>query len=246
MFRLLVLVGLVFAAATAAAQSCPKDDPDGPRDSAPQMLEGRLLYHNGIRQWFELKLDAPVCGQSSIQLTSMQDKYVSLQILRGCRVRAFGPLGIPITGYYSREIYQDVRTVNAVGHCDLQQRFPSSDQLTPADSVTRYTVQMHVHYGEEDAPVQFHITSGNRELTPWQAYASYMLTGGFVLYGQCAKGFAVSRVWGTPEASPSHLSEPGDPSDSATYDPETAAAKGKHDLLLYYSCERLPKPHQRK
>jgi hypothetical protein len=35
-----------------------------------QTLSGQLVYHDGIRKWFELKLDRAQSGQSSIQLLS--------------------------------------------------------------------------------------------------------------------------------------------------------------------------------
>jgi len=74
----------------------------------------------------------------------------------------------------------------------------------------------------------------------WQAYASNWLTGGFVLYGYCAKGFVVDRVFGTPEATPSHSTEPRDPSDAAKFDPEGAADSGKKQMHLAYTCLRKP------
>jgi len=65
-----------------------------------------------------------------------------------------------------------------------------------------------------------------------------MLTGGFVLYGYCGKGFAVDKVFGTKEASPSHFTERGDSGDAAAFDPEGAAESGKKDLNLGYTCVR--------
>ena len=77
----------------------------------------------------------------------------------------------------------------------------------------------------------FRVTADGRRISPWQAYASYQLTGGFVLYGSCGDGFSVERVFGTREAKPS-LNE------LATFDPETAAAEGKRSLRLGYTCAR--------
>jgi hypothetical protein len=90
---------------------------------------------------------------------------------------------------------------------------------------------MHVDYRPGDHPIVFDVRTGKRELRPWQAYASYMLTGSYVLYGQCAEGFAVDKVFGTPAARPSHV-------DSAAFDPESAAQVGKTDLNLGYTCIR--------
>jgi len=77
-----------------------------------------------------------------------------------------------------------------------------------------------------------------RELRPWQAYADYRLTGSFVLYGTCGKGFAAEKVFGSGAAKPSHFGEPGESDDKAAFDPETAAASGKTDLRLGYTCIR--------
>jgi hypothetical protein len=67
-----------------------------------------------------------------------------------------------------------------------------------------------------------------------------MLTGGFVLYGYRGKGFVVDEVFGTQEANPSHFAERGSPDDAAAFDPESAAAAGKKDLNLGYTCVRKP------
>jgi hypothetical protein len=97
---------------------------------------------------------------------------------------------------------------------------------------------MHVNYAPGDHPVLFRVTSGGKELQPWRAYASYMLTGGFVLYGLCGDGFVVDKVFGTPQASPSHFTESRELGDMAMFDPESAAASGKTDLHLEYTCVR--------
>jgi len=97
---------------------------------------------------------------------------------------------------------------------------------------------MHVDYEPGDHPIVFEVSSDGRKLHPWQAYADYSLTGGFVLYGFCGKGFVVDTVFGTPEAHPAHFDEPRTPSDLAAFDPENAAAAGKKDLHLGYTCVR--------
>jgi len=92
----------------------------------------------------------------------------------------------------------------------------------------------------ETTPVVFRVTSAGKELQPWQAYASYDLTGGFVLYGHCGDGFVIDKVFGTPEAHPSHFDEPRDPADMAAFDPKSAAASGKKVMHLGYTCVRNP------
>jgi hypothetical protein len=97
---------------------------------------------------------------------------------------------------------------------------------------------MHVNYEPGDHPIVFRVTSAGKELRPWQAYASYSLTGGFVLYGHCGDGFVVDRVFGTPEAHPGHFDDPQSAGDMAAFDPESASAAGKKDLQLGYTCVR--------
>ncbi|HEX4602681.1 MAG TPA: hypothetical protein VH724_01700 [Candidatus Angelobacter sp.] len=98
---------------------------------------------------------------------------------------------------------------------------------------------MDVDYEPGDHPIVFHVSMSGKVLRPWQAYASYMLTGGFVLYGHCGEGFVVDKVFGTLEANPSHF-EPRGSGDMAAFLPENAAASGKKHLRLGYTCVRLP------
>ncbi len=88
-----------------------------------------------------------------------------------------------------------------------------------------------VYYEPGDHPILFRVTNGGKQLKPWQAYASYLLTGGFVLCGNCANGFAVHKAFGTPEAKPQVIG-------NAAFDPESAAAAGKKILHLSYTCVR--------
>ena len=99
---------------------------------------------------------------------------------------------------------------------------------------------MDIDYEAGDHPIVFRVSSAGKDLRPWQAYASYLLTGGFVLYGLCGKGFVIDQVFGTQEAKPSHSDEPRDSSDMAMFDPESAAAAGQKKLQLGYICVRNP------
>jgi hypothetical protein len=202
-------------------------------------LEGRLIFHDGIRQWFELKLDKPQCGQDSIQLMRFAGDVKDLQVLRGCLVKSRGPVGLSPTGYYSLDVFQDVKTIASVGTCSRQPPFPDYSGAKPDKMVHAYRVDMHVVY-PGDYPVTFHVWSDGKELLPWQAYANYWLTGGFVLYGRCAKGFVVDEVFGTPHANPGHFLEPRTPNDMAMFDPMSSADAGQGDMHLGYTCIRGP------
>jgi hypothetical protein len=241
-FVALLLTG--FAAGRARAEECPR----APTSTAPSAassdvkLEGRVVYHNGIRQWFELKLRRPVCGQASVQLVPLNDRYRPLEVLRNCRVVSVGSLDYSGTGYYSLDLYQDSKTIRPMGACAVKSPLPRPSSLEPDRQVRQYRVDMRVNYRRGDHPIRFRVLAGGRKLRPWQAYASYDLTGGFVLYGHCGEGFVVDKVFGPPEARPGHFDEPREPSDMAMWDPEAAAGAGKWDLGLGYTCVRAPSP----
>ena len=199
-----------------------------------------MIFHDGIRQWFELKLDQPECGQSSVELVRGDRDWTPLEVLRGCRVKSTGTLDLSSTGYYSLDSYQNVDEIEPVGLCARQSPLPDYSKVKPDKAIASYRVEMDVDYEPGDHPIVFHVSSSSKELRPWQAYASYTLTGGFVLYGHCADGFVVDKVFGTPEANPSHFDEPYDPIDMAAFDPESAAAAGKKHLRLGYTCVRTP------
>jgi hypothetical protein len=222
------------------AQDCPQPDANGADvPSQARTLQGQIIYHDGIRQWFELKLDKPECGRSSIQLTQLGDNWKQLETLRGCRVKTSGTVDSSPTGYYSLDLCQDVRQIQSVGECTKRPPLPAASKAKPDKSVREYRVDMHVNYTPGDHSIVFRVTSAGKGLQPWQAYARYMLTGGFVLYGLCGEGFVVDKVFGTRQASPSHFTESRDGGDMAMFDPEGAASSGTTDLRLSYTCIRL-------
>jgi len=222
-------------AAHVRAQECPQTNQTGSTvASEVRTLVGRLIFHDDIRKWFELKLDQPQCGQPSIQLVRIERDWTPLEVLRGCRVRSKGTLDFSSTGYYSLDTYQSVEQIEPVGTCARQSPFHDYSKAKPDKSIRTYRVDMYVNYRTGDHPIIFRVSSKGRTLRPWQAYASYSLTGGFVLYGHCAEGFAVDKVYGTSEATLSHFD--GEP--LAAFDPENAATAGKNDLHLGYTCVR--------
>lgn len=239
MCHLWLLALVLSASVRGLAQECPQSSTTGASSpSAKRALEGQLIYHDGIRKWFELKLDKPECGQKSIQLVQFENSSHSLEVLRGCRVRSTGSIDFSPTGYYSLNTSQAVDRIEPVGACTQQPAFPDYSSAKPDSAISTYRVDMHVDYSPGDHPIVFRVSSTGKELQPWQAYASYDLTGGFVLYGHCGKGFVVDKVFGTPEANPSHFDEPHTTADMAEFDPEGSAAKGKRDLRLGYTCVR--------
>ena len=226
-------------AISSLGQQCPQTSATGQSvESQVRKLEGQLIFHDSIRKWFELKLDQPQCGQASIELMRIDRAWTPLAVLRGCHVRSSGRIGFSPTGYYSLDTYQDVEEIEAAGNCASQLPFADYSKAKPDKAVRAYRIDMHVNYEPGDHPILFRVSSAGKELQPWQAYASYDLTGGFVLYGHCGDGFVVDKVFGTPQAMPSHFAEPRDSGDLAAFDPESAASSGKKDLHLGYTCVR--------
>jgi hypothetical protein len=231
------LLAVAVCIVPALAQQCPRSTDKNPYvESEVRTLEGQLIFHDAIRKWFELKLDQPECGQASIELLSFNDQRKQIETLRGCRVRSKGSLGIAMTGYYSLDVNQGVKEIEPLGACARQALLPDYSNARPDKAIRTYRVDMAMDYDPLHHPINFRVTSAGKELQPWQAYASHTLTGGFVLYGHCAEGFMVDKVFGTAEASPSHFTERGDSGDMAMFDPESAAASGKKDLHLSYTC----------
>jgi len=187
-------------------------------------------------------LDKPKCGHRSIQLIPANDRWKALEVLRGCRVKARGPIDYSPTGYFSLDLYQNASVVRPIGACTRKLPFPDYSTAKPDQHIRAYTVDMQVDYRPGDHPIVFHVRNSGRELRPWQAYAGYTLTGSYVLYGLCGDGFVVDKVFGTPDAHPSHLVDPRTPEDMASFDPESAAYAGKTDLNLGYTCIRQLTP----
>jgi hypothetical protein len=198
-------------------------------------LQGRLIFHDGIQEWFELKLDKPQCGEGSIELFEQNSN--SLAILRGCRIKSQGALIFSARG----NIRQIVEQIEAVGRCAHKPPFPDFSNIKPDSAIREYRVEMHV---DGSNPIQFRVSQAGKALRPWQAYASYLLTGGFLLYGSCADGFFVDKVFGTPEARPAHSEEARSPTDQAIFDLDRAAGLGRKDPDLGFTCVRRVLPER--
>ena len=239
MLRWLGVGMMVAVCAGAGAQACPRESTTGPSvDSAVMSLRGLVVYHDDLRQWFELRVNNAVCGTRTIQLVEGEaGPKGQLEQLRGCQVEAKGRLSIPATGYYSAELYLSPESLAGLEGCRKKALLPDYSKLHPAPDLRAYRVTMRVHYGYSGPPMVAVVTAGRR-MTPWQEYASYTLTGGFVFYGMCAAGFEVWNGHGTRAANAGQLEPPGEPADFAMMDPETAAERGVRWLTLRYDCGR--------
>lgn len=157
----LALVVFVCGAGRAFAQGCPRVTSTlSTIASGVRTLEGRLVFRDGIRQWFALKLEKPQCGQKAIQLLPIGEKYDSLKVLRGCRVKSMGVIDYSPTGYFSLDFFQDVKRIQPVGACSRKPLFPDDSGAKPDKQIRAYRVDMHVIYLPGDHPIIFHVWSG--------------------------------------------------------------------------------------
>lgn len=229
---------IAWAAVSATSQERPQTNETAPDCwSEARTLEGKLIFHDGIRQWIELRLDQPQCGEASIEMFPWNSP--ELQGLRGCRVRSTGFLYGAASGYYTLDVNQTPDKIEPIGKCELKAPFANYSDAKPDKSISAYRVEMHINAGLRDLPILVRASSSGKVLRPWQAYASYFLTGGWVLYGSCGKGFVVDRVYGSRQAGPSHFDFPRTPDDKATFFPPwKPVVSGEKDLHLGYTCIR--------
>jgi hypothetical protein len=107
-----------FTAGVAFGQQRSPSTVKEPDLSQVQTLSGQLIYHDGIRKWFELKLDRAQSGQVSIQLVPAGGDWTPIEVRRGCRVRTKGPtFSSPINDQYSLDTAQSVQHIESVGTC---------------------------------------------------------------------------------------------------------------------------------
>jgi hypothetical protein len=220
---------LAIALALSATPSLFAQCPSVGTETEVRTLQGSLTFHNGIEEWFELKLDQPQCGEASIELFKQDSN--SLAIFRGCRIKSQGALIVSARG----NIRQIVEQIEAVDQCVHKSPFPDFSNVKPDSSIREYRVEMHVNGSH---PIRFRVSQAGKALRPWQAFASYFLTGGFLLYGSCATGFVVDKVFGSPEATPAHFEEARSPTDMAMFDLDRAAGLGKKNPDLGFTCVR--------
>src|SRR5258708_32088422 len=110
----------------------------GYRNGGPSVARPPF-FHDGIEEWFELKLDQPQCGEVSIELFEQDSN--SLAILRGCRIKSQGALIFSARG----NIRQIVEQIEAVGRCVYKAPFPDFSNVKPDSAIREYRVEMHLN-----------------------------------------------------------------------------------------------------
>ena len=200
--KLVFIVTISFIALGLSAQSCP--DPATPEDAPhPSTLHGTLRYHDELRQWLELKLDHPACGEDQVQLVFKDTaEWRRAKSFDSCRATITGELYEGVTGYYSANIAMMDPSISPDPDCRKAQVEPDPASAPRKKGLSQYDVEIKVDYrGRGHIAVTVWENRIRRiRLSPWQRYANYWLTGGRdVLWVGCEKPFALSRFVQTPK-----------------------------------------------
>jgi hypothetical protein len=169
----------------ASAQMCPQQNPPvswrdsggGPKSSAPRTLSGTIVYHDALRKWTGLRLDAPVCGQSEMQLyatgyspSEMMRKERRIETLRGCKATVTDALWLGDPDYHSAAILQNADKVVPDPSCVPRPEFPELTTATvkPKRSIRIYKVRITVSLvGEGSIRAEARVASLRRLLAGW-------------------------------------------------------------------------------
>ena len=190
---------LVLGSKNVCAQ-CSKEDGSGP--GVPSTLHGKLTYHDDLRTWHALKPDQNVCAWESIEVVSTKLNWNQVHRFRGCGVTITGNLFTPITGYYSLGLAMDVDRIQPDNDCKPLPIEPDLSKVLFPKTVKSYVVTIKVDY-RNGGHVEVMVTPTAQSkivVKPWQAYASYFLTGARdVIWFDCAKGFEMTKASQTPK-----------------------------------------------
>ncbi len=200
------------------AQVCPSEGLTTAKTSST--LHGKLISHEDLRQWLELKLDQQACGWGSVQVNSGLIDLKEMHRFRDCGITITGNLFKPMTGYYSLGLAVDVDKIRPDDDCKPHPVQPDLSKYPIPATVKSYMVTIRVDYrdgGHIDVKVSPTVRS-TVTFTPWQAYARYSLTGSpDVIWFDCAHAFEVAGASQSPKMG-HRIFLDGSGSNSATFD----------------------------
>jgi len=191
---------LIATCAQAEAQTCPNGFEEA---SAASTLHGTLTYHDELREWLGLKLDKSTCGEEEIQLVFLEPKHWrEAEALRECNVTVIGTLFYSPTGYYSAGMAVTDAMVAPDVSCKPFPVKPDPSLAPRKANVTIFVAEIAVDYRNKGR-VRVRVWEDEQrksELTPWQPYVHYMLTGSQdVMWFGCADGFEITRISQKPK-----------------------------------------------
>jgi hypothetical protein len=243
---ILIWVGVSGA---ALAQLCPIHRPPKPVDSgfdngsepsARRSISGSIIYHDDLRKWFGLRPDAPICGQSELQLWTPDSTETipsirkQIEMTRGCTATITGRLSFADLTDRARVIQLEVDRVVPDSTCTPKADLPDSNKLRPDAKVQKYVVTMAISL-VGDGSVRVLAQAQKRNLYPWQGYATYSLSEGHIISATCGYGFVVSNVSGSPVAAFKNVGEAVIDIKSVPHDPTS-------HLSVTYTCTRVAVP----
>jgi hypothetical protein len=184
-----------------SAQVCPPGYGSLSKMHAKEVssLHGKLIYHEDLWQWHELKLDNKTCDSESVEVFSGKIDEKQAHRYRNCSVTITGRLFFPNAGS-ALSLAIDADKIQPDRDCKPHPVDDLSKVPIPK-TVRDYIVTIQVDYINSHTDVKIRQSAqGTTLLTPWQAYASYYLTGGrTVIWFDCAEGFDVIKASQIPK-----------------------------------------------
>jgi hypothetical protein len=184
-----LLLLLALAGPVCAAQSCPEDVASD-KEPPPSTLTGTIHHYRQLREWIGLDLDKAACGEKTIQLIFVVTHADRAESLDGCSARVKGSIYESPTGYYSANLAISDPVIDPSPDCRAKP-VPATKATPPPADLRSYAYSVVVNIpGNVPITGSAWRTDGKPgDLAPWAAYADITLTGGYVIWADCRKGF---------------------------------------------------------
>jgi len=225
-------VMLLLSCRNVSAQVCPSGYGSLAKEHAKEVssLHGKLIYHEDLWQWHELELDKKTCDSESVEVFSGKTDEKQVHRYRDCSVTITGRLFFPNAGFVLG-LAIDADKIQPDRDC---RPHPVEDlsKVPIPETVGGYIVIIQVDYGNDHTDVKIRQSAQSATLlTPWQAYASYYLTGGrTVIWFDCAEEFDIIKANQIPKRNDEII--PSVRGDNFT----TFDGRGLHTLT--FQCQR--------
>jgi len=236
---------LLPGAPAARAQACPQLE--GAKEAAEaSLLRGKVAYHDELRPWLGLELDAPACGETEILLVFTDARGNGrrrAESLAGCRVTASGKLYSGPSGDYPVSLAMNDAALTPDASCQPRpvRRDPATVEIP--DDLKAYHAAIQVDYRDRGhVAVRVWREAKNQEvlLRPAGAYVTYFFNaGGDLLWFGCRKYFHMARgVAQEPKARESIILPE---EDGATSTP-MIDLRGVNTVT--FTCKRSDRPYE--
>ena len=229
----------------ASAQSCPvRRQPkhidsgfdNGLDPSMRRSISGTIVYHENLRNWFSLRPDTEICGQSEFELWTPDapSRFLEMKKLversRDCKATVSGRLVFGDRKEYASDIILKMDQVVPIPGCSLKPELLDNSKLKPKDSVSQYEVTMTVSL-EGEGSVHVTVRNQNQLQQPWQAYMTYKVDGGHIFSATCGYGFVLGDVSSKPAGALKLADQP-------VWDVSPFSG-GVSPITMTYTCTRV-------